>query len=132
MTQKEIIMKNLGVDAATADEILAADKAIDRGERVEFDLTPEQEKATRKYRQSDRKVSEKKVVRERKENPIKRQIIADVAEFLCECGILQVEITNVERQIAFSVGDENFELTLVQKRKSKKQYEKTRFSFVLD
>ena len=120
MTQKEIIMKNLGVDAATADEILAADKAIDRGERVEFDLTPEQEKAARKYRRSDRKVSEKKIVRERKENPIKRQIIADVAEFLCECGILQVEINNVERQIAFSVGDENFELTLVQKRKPKK------------
>ena len=119
MNQKERIMKNLGVDAATADEILAADKAIDRGERLEFDLTPEQEKATRKFRQADREVSTKKVERKRKENPVKSAIIQDFYQLLMEKYPENVEILNPERQISFIIGDEKFELTLTQKRKPK-------------
>ena len=39
-TQKERIMRVLDVSAEEADEILKADKAIDRGERVPFFLSP--------------------------------------------------------------------------------------------
>lgn len=42
--QKERIMHYLKVSAEEAEEIIAADKAIDRGERMDFDLSPEQEK----------------------------------------------------------------------------------------
>jgi hypothetical protein len=37
-----------------------------------------------------------------------------------ENGYEMVNITNAERQIAFKIGENDFELTLVQKRKSKK------------
>ena len=38
MTQKDIIMKNLGLSEKEADELLKADKAIDKGEKMPFDL----------------------------------------------------------------------------------------------
>ena len=44
-TQKQKIMRVLGVTEAEADEILACDKKIEQGkERMDFDLDPETEK----------------------------------------------------------------------------------------
>lgn len=128
-TQKERIMRILDVSAEEADEILKADKAIDRGERVPFDLSPEQEKLAKKFANVDTKKRKKPTVynldakgKVRKENPTKASIIAELAKFLTEnsenaCEM--VEITNKERQIAFKIGENAYELTLVQKRKPK-------------
>ena len=128
-TQKERIMRILDVSAEEADEILKADKAIDRGERVSFDLSPEQEKMAKKFANVDTKKRKKPTVynldargKTRKENPTKASIIAELAKFLTEnsenaCEM--VEITNKERQIAFKIGENDYELTLVQKRKPK-------------
>ena len=125
-TQKERIMRVLKVSAEEADEILKSDKAIDKGERMEFDLTPEQEKMAKKFANThERKrpmVLDNKP-RERKANPTKGGIISELATFLTENSQFStenVEITNKERQISFKIGDETFELTLVQKRKPKK------------
>ena len=60
--------------------------------------------------------------KKRKENPTKANIIALLATILTENGDFcaeNVQITNKERQIAFTVGENAFELTLVQKRKPK-------------
>ena len=60
--------------------------------------------------------------RERKANPTKGGIIAELAKFLeenSEFAVENVEITNKERQIAFKIGENAFELTLTQKRKPK-------------
>ena len=60
--------------------------------------------------------------KKKKENPTKSNIIALLATILAENGDFSaenVEITNKERQIAFTVGENAFELTLVQKRKPK-------------
>ena len=126
-TQKEKIMRILGVDEAGADEILAADKAIDRGERMAFDLDPETEKMAKKMANAGTR--KKPTVynfdtskRQRKENPTKANIIAELAKFLAEQSenaCENVNITNKERQIAFECGENSFELTLVQKRKKK-------------
>ena len=128
-TQKERIIRILDVSAEEADEILKADKAIDRGERVSFDLSPEQEKMAKKFANVDTKKRKKPTVynldargKTRKENPTKASIIAELAKFLTEnsenaCEM--VEITNKERQIAFKIGENDYELTLVQKRKPK-------------
>lgn len=128
-TQKERIMRILDVSADEADEILKTDKAIDRGERVPFDLSPEQEKMAKKFANVDTKKRKKPTVynldargKARKENPTKASIIAELAKFLTEnsenaCEM--VEITNKERQIAFKIGENAYELTLVQKRKPK-------------
>lgn len=128
-TQKERIMRVLSVSAEEAEEILKADKAIDRGERVPFDLSPEQEKMAKKFANVDTKKRKAPTVynldargKARKENPTKASIIAELAKFLTEnsenaCEM--VEITNKERQIAFKIGENAYELTLVQKRKPK-------------
>ena len=128
-TQKERIMRILDVSAEEADEILKADKAIDRGERVPFDLSPEKEKLAKKFANVDTKQRKKPKVynldargKARKDNPTKASIIAELAKFLTEnsenaCEM--VEITNKERQIAFKIGENAYELTRVQKRKPK-------------
>ncbi len=118
-------MRKLGMTPEEIQEVLAADKAIDRGEKMEFDLPPEQEKIAKKFAN----VKEHKTPtvyqfqkRERKANPTKGAIIAELAKFLeetSENACENVVITNKERQISFTIGENTFELTLVQKRKPK-------------
>ena len=69
---------------------------------------------------SAKEEKEKKAVkRERKEDPEKEMIIQKIAEILPEFAE-NVTITNAERQIIFKIGDNDYELTLIQKRKPKK------------
>lgn len=118
--QIQRIMRSLNCSQEEAMEILLADKAIDRGERMEFDLSPEAEKQAKKYANTGtRQTNGQKTERKRKENPTKAATIAEIAQFLTENGYEMVEITNKERQIAFKIGENAYELTLVQKRKPK-------------
>ena len=127
--------KKLGYSDEQIQEMLMDDKAVDRGEQMEWDLTPEEHKKAMKYANSDekkKKTDEKSAkkggtaynfdtsTKKKKENPTKANIIALLATILAENGDFSaenVEITNKERQIAFTVGENAFELTLVQKRK---------------
>lgn len=120
-SQKEKLVRLLGCSEAEADDIIASDKAIDKGEKVDFDLTPEQQKEVKKYHAVGTRKTDKTQPseRKRKENPTKATVIAEIAQFLSENGYEMVEITNKERQIAFKVGENAYELTLVQKRKPK-------------
>lgn len=119
-TQVDRIMKHLNCSKEEALEIIACDKAIDRGERMEFDLPIELEKEAKKMSNvGSRKTDGKKVERKRKENPTKSTLITEISQFLTENGYENVQITNKERQIAFNVGENSFELTLVQKRAKK-------------
>ena len=130
-------MKKLGYSDAEIQQMLMDDKAVDRGQIMEWDLPPEEHKKAMKYANSDEKKKktaengEKKGKtaynfdtsgKKKKENPTKANIIALLATILTENGDFcaeNVEITNKERQIAFTVGENAFELTLVQKRKPK-------------
>ena len=102
-----------------------ADCGIDHGEKMDFDLPPDKLKEARKYAHTGTRkapTAYKFSKRERKPNATKGGIIAELAQFFGESSqfaIENLEITNKERQIAFSIGGENFELTLVQKRKKK-------------
>lgn len=117
------IMQCLKCSREEALDVIEKDRIIDGGGDP-FPLTAEQIKETRKYRQAERKHTVYNFnQRQRKENPTKAEIIATVAKFLEEQGEIAVEnleITNKERQIAFSVGENKFEFTLVQKRAPKK------------
>jgi hypothetical protein len=96
---------------------------------VYFDLSPEKEKEAKKYAKAGTrkaptvyKLDNAEGKRSRKENPTKSAIIAELAKFLTETSenaCEMVEITNKERQIAFKIGENAYELTLVQKRKPK-------------
>ena len=124
-TQKEKIMRVLECSEEEAEDVMKWDKVIDQGGRTPYDLDPALEKEAKKMANcKDRK---KPTVydfkkRERKENPTKAGIIAELAEFLkenSENACENVEITNKERMIKFSVSGQIYELTLVQKRAPK-------------
>ena len=56
----------------------------------------------------------------RKPDETKRALIVALNDFLCDyAGIKDVTVTNIERVIAFQIGDDKFELTLSKKRKPK-------------
>ena len=122
-------MKKAGMTDAEIQQVLLDDKAVDRGQIMEWDLPPEEHKKAMKYANSDEKKKKAPTAynfdtsgKKRKENPTKAGIIAELARFLTEnseYATENVEITNKERQIAFKIGDTGFELTLVQKRKPK-------------
>lgn len=115
-------MKKLGWTEAEIADVIASDQAIDKGEKVAFDLSPEKAKEAQKYTKAGTKkapavykLDNAEGKRSRKENVTKAAII----QYLFEClkDYDNVVITNKERQISFSCDDNNFELTLVQKRK---------------
>ena len=119
-TQIERIMRNLKCSKAEAEEILAEDKKIDRGERVAFDLDPQAEKAAKKYANAGtRTTKSEKTARKAPENPTKEGVITAIAHFLTENGYNSVEITNKTRQIGFKIGEDAYEITLIAKRKPK-------------
>ena len=118
-------LRKLGLTEEEIAEVLADDKKVDRGEKL-WELTDEQKKVAKAMTVSDTKTKKAPTVYKfekktnRKENTTKSAIIAEIADFLTEKGYDLVEITNKERQIAFKVGENDYELTLVQKRKPKK------------
>lgn len=125
-SEKEItaMMEKLHCSKEEAEDVIKWDKAIDHGERTPFDLDPEKEKAAKKFANSTTKkrppnysLEGAKPRQTRKENPTKGGII----QYLYEClaDYENVAITNKERQIAFSANGNDYELTLVQKRKPK-------------
>lgn len=119
-SQVEKIMKLLGCSEEEALNVIECDKAIDKGQKMDFDLSPEAEKEAKKMANvKSYKKSETKVERKRKENPTKATLIAEIAQFLTENGYENVEIVNKERQITLKSGENDYELTLVQKRKKK-------------
>lgn len=120
--QKERMMKALNISSEEADELLAYDKRIDKGERCEFDLDLEKEKEAKKMANSSTRKAIK-TTRTRAENPTKQTIISQIADFLSKIDEItceNVEIINKERQIGFKVGENSYEITLTQKRKPKK------------
>lgn len=103
-----------------AYQIVLDDEAVDRGEPLPWDLTPEQMKVSKQARQADRAKPKEKVKRERKVNENKQIIIADLLNFFQENEEIEnVEVLNAERQIAFALGGKKYELTLVEKREKK-------------
>ena len=134
MTKKELEyeqtiekhIKLLGCTREEAIDIIETDKIIDKGGRTQYDLSKEEEKLAMKIsgvNERKAKSADNKRGKVRAENPTKSGIIAEIAEYLTEnCGFAteNVTITNKERQIDFKIGENDYEFTLVQKRKPKK------------
>ena len=116
-------LMNLGLSREEALQTLADDADIDKGKPKDFDLTAEQLKNVKQYTKvGTRKTSTTPTKRERKENPTKALIIAELFKFFSENAEISAEnlkILNKERQIFFKCGENDYELTLTQKRKPK-------------
>ena len=118
----ENLMKVLGCSEEEAKQILADDKKIDRGEKL-FELTPEQQKASKKARQTGTK---KKTVysfdtskRKRKENPDKAFLIEIFKKALESQEATNVEIMNPEREMSFDFNDVRYKIVLSVPRNKK-------------
>lgn len=117
-------MKTLGLTEQEAHELLADDAKVDKGQKMDFDLTPEQEKEAKKARGTGTKkpANYKFENRKRKENPEKRSIISAIARAMNNFHhndegdpseyVEQVEIVNAERQIDFHLSGNHYSLTL--------------------
>lgn len=119
----EELVDLLGCSIVEAEQIIADDKKIDKGQEVDFGLTKEQEKQALKY--ANAKEHKKPAVykfdkRERKADTTKEGVIEQISQFLIENGYENVEITNKSKLIAFQIGEDNYEFNLIRKRKPKK------------
>lgn len=114
------IMKALDCTEEEALEMLADDDAIDHGEKL-FELTAEQQKVSKAARSVDRKPAEAgtaKQKRERKADQTKRDLITAIAATLLDFGTeVEIEVTNIERQIDFKVDGRRFRVVLSAPRK---------------
>ena len=123
LAQIKRIAEGLKISTEEATQIYESDRAIDKGEKQDFDLSPEQVKIGQKYAHTGTRKTPpvyKFDKRERKQNPTTAGIIAYLKESLEEFeGISNLDIANKERLITFSFNSENFDLTLIQKRKKK-------------
>lgn len=110
--QVEKLMQLLNCTEEQAKQVIADDKAIDKGEKL-FELTTEQKAVSKKYRQGDRKPTVYKFdTRKRKADNDKQALINMFAELLDN-----PTITNPERQIDFIYNSKNYRIVLSAPRK---------------
>ena len=114
------LMKTLDCTEEEALDILQQDKAINRGQRVSFDLSKEDEKRAKKYANADtHKRPANPVHRERKPDENKRYLIEALEEMLqnSEVQAENLVVTNPERQIDFVFHDKRYRVVLSAPRK---------------
>lgn len=122
----EKAVEKMGWSIKEAESVWESDHAIDKGKAQDFDLPPDKLKIAKTFAKTGTRkapTAYKLTPRERKSNPTKASIIAELATFLkenSENAVENLEILNAERQISFQIGENSFELTLTQKRKPKK------------
>lgn len=117
------MMKLLDLSRDEAIDLINEDKAVDRMtvKEAESDLTAEQKKAIKKVKSGAKSVKAvnaygKTVTRERKADETKRELINILQESLKTISE-NLEVTNIERQIDFTVKGRKFRIVLSAPRK---------------
>ena len=96
-----------------ADEAIEDDYIINHGGRCEWEPTIEEERKLNKVRGDRKKETAPRKPREKKVDTVKQDLVKKIAE------AVGGEITNPERMVAFTLDGEDYEVTLVRKRKPK-------------
>lgn len=114
-------LRKMGLTDEEAKEVISADKAIDKGEKL-FELTEEQKQAEKKYKNTHTRTVKtaygQTQTKERKTDTDKRMLIDALAEKLenyADGG--KVNITNAEREIELVFHDRKFKIVLSAPRK---------------
>ena len=119
------LMKSLDITREEALELMEEDREVDRMTKmsdIDNDISEEQKKAKKKYSNVKKGVNAygKTTTRELKPDENKRLIIQTIAKALMKCAeVSNLEVTNIQKYIAFSIGSEDFEIDLKRKRKKK-------------
>ena len=116
--QIEKLMRILGISEDEAKKLVEDDKKIDKGEKL-FELSKEQEKASKKARQADRKPTVYKFdnsKREKKKDAEKSEIISALVSSVENLGGSSIEITNAEREFIFHLNNIKYKIVLSKPR----------------
>ena len=118
MSAKQIeAMRKLGYSEAQIAEMLEDDKAIDRGEKMEWDLSESEHKqAMKRANATEHKKPATAVKRERKVNSDKAELMERIYSTIAEVADSMGEIVN-ERELTFVHNAQKFKVTLAMPRK---------------
>lgn len=112
----------LGCSIVEAEQIIADDEKINKNQAVDFGLSKEEEKKALKY--ANVKEHKKPAVykfdkREKKADVTKEGVIQALFDFLSKNGYEDTQILNKSKLISFRIGEDDYELNLIRKRKKK-------------
>ena len=107
--QMQRIMENLDCDEETAKDIIETDKRIDKGEKL-FELDKELEKGAKKARSAGNCNGYTKAKREKKADPEKGKLIADLLDGIPYAE--NVKILNREREFTFEFKGRKYKVVL--------------------
>lgn len=118
MSAKQIeAMRKLGYSEAQIAEMLEDDKAVDRGEKMEWDLSDKDHKqAMKRANATEHKKPTEPVKRERKVDAEKGEIMSLIVEALSPIADSMGEVVN-ERELVFVHNAQKYKLTLSKPRK---------------
>ena len=120
--QVEKLMRLLDISEEEALQVIADDKAIDKGEKL-FEQTKQKAVSKKMSATGTRKAPTvynfDTTKKERKKDTTKEEFIANLAQYLENC-VENVEILNPSKLISFKIGEDTFELDLKRKRAPKK------------
>lgn len=115
-------MHKLGYSEEEIAEMLADDEAIERSATADkvfdWEMDVENHKKAMKNANVDEKNTKERTKRERKPNMEKRDLIDIVKSALEEAGY-ETNVSNVERTVEFSIGEQKYSFTLTAHRKPK-------------
>ena len=114
-------LRKMGLTDEEAKEVISADKAIDKGEKL-FELTEEQKQTEKKYKNTHTRTVKTAYgptqIKERKTDTEKRMLIDALVEKLenyADSG--KVNVTNAEREIELMFHNRKFKIVLSAPRK---------------
>ena len=106
----EKLMKNLGISREEALQVIADDKAIDKGEKL-FELSAEQKKAAKQATRADNQPRSAPTKREPKVDKDKAEIMQTIDDALCSLVDDVQERTN-DRELVFIYNEKKYKITL--------------------
>lgn len=116
--EKQILkhMNLLQISREEAEQLVADDEAIDKGAKL-FELSAEQEKASKKARAIGTKTTTKttptKKPREKKADNDKAMLMETLQNALSELAeVSNIDVTNAEREMIFFCNDRKFKIVL--------------------
>ena len=109
MTDKEKALKNLGLTDEEIADVIETDKRIDKGEKF-FELDKKLEKGAKKARSAGNCNGYTKANREKKADPDKGKLIADLLDGIPYAE--NVEIANREREFTFEYKGKKYKVVL--------------------
>ena len=109
MTEQVKALKKLGLSDDEIADVMESDKKIDKGEKL-FELPPDLEKGAKKARSAGNCKGYTKANREKKADPDKGKLIADLLDGIPYAE--NVKIVNREREFTFTFRDKKYKVVL--------------------